>query len=148
MGKSNTVKNNNLKVVIGCYYPILRDAVSTILRVNKSVKILAETSNIQTLKRYIDIAEPKPNLVILDTQMLSLAMKKLFFFIKEKSPKTRVFLLIDGDFDSFNIGHTTYKKDKIKKFESLVKLDREINNLAKVFLTKRLPKLFVFPWLL
>lgn len=115
---------DQIKVVIVDDQKLFRELMSLAFRQEKDIEIVGEVPNESQI---IDaVSDLKPDIILLDNDMLEMNGNKILFTIREKSPKTKVLICADNK-DEYTI--IKILKEGAKGYIS--KKDISISNLIK-----------------
>ena len=93
-----TAKNRseNIRTIVACRYPLVRDGIAKILEEDKSIEVLSRVSNLLDLIGACE--EHDFDILLLDVELKGLNLTKILTLIK-KNNKAKLILIIDKDYN-------------------------------------------------
>jgi DNA-binding NarL/FixJ family response regulator len=89
-------ENEIIKVVVACYYPLLREGISKIIEDDKSIEIVDRVSNLLDLVQSCE--DCKFDILLLDVDLKGLNLTKILQLLK-KNKNAKVVLIVDNDYN-------------------------------------------------
>ncbi len=95
---SNRLEKNGdlIRVVVACYYPLLREGISKIIEDDKNIEIVQRVSNLLDLVQVCE--EVKFDALLLDIDLRGLNVTKVLQLLK-KNKNAKVILIVDNDYN-------------------------------------------------
>lgn len=95
---SNRLEKNGdlIRVVVACYYPLLREGISKIIEDDKNIEIVQRVSNLLDLVQVCE--EVKFDALLLDIDLRGLNLTKVLQLLK-KNKNAKVILIVDNDYN-------------------------------------------------
>lgn len=89
-------KTGQIKTIVACRYPLVRDGVAKILGDDKTIEVISKVSNLIEL---IEACEHHDfDILLLDVELKGLNLTKVLGLIK-KNNKAKIILIIDSDYN-------------------------------------------------
>jgi two-component system response regulator DegU len=85
-----------IKVVVACYYPLLREGISKIIEDDKNIEIVDRVSNLLDLVQSCE--DCKFDILLLDVDLKGLNLTKILQLLK-KNKNAKVVLIVDNDYN-------------------------------------------------
>jgi DNA-binding NarL/FixJ family response regulator len=93
---NHSKKNNDLvRVVLACYYPLLREGICKILKDEKDIQVVSKASNLLDLVQSFE--ELKFDILLLDVDLQGLNLTKILQLLK-KNKGAKVILIVNDDY--------------------------------------------------
>ncbi len=89
-------KQEEIKIIVACKYPLLREGISKILEDDSDISVVARISNLIDLIEACE--EQEFDVILLDVDLRGLNLTKILSFIK-KIKGAKIILIVDNDYN-------------------------------------------------